>query len=119
MRSSLATSKTTASFEEITFSNMFVMEALVEQLGEKGLIDRERLTKRVRELTRETRLVPALTPIEQAIAVSATEAMLTSSHFVLDLLMDLLFDKGFLSLNEIDDLKTKLSKRVKLLLRNH
>lgn len=46
--------RTTVSFEELAYSNMIVVEALVELLTEKGLLSRKEIKERVKKLKRET-----------------------------------------------------------------
>jgi len=46
--------RTTVSFEELAYSNMIVVEALVELLTEKGLLSRLEIEERVKKLKRET-----------------------------------------------------------------
>lgn len=48
------TGRTTVSFEELAYSNMIVVEALVELLTEKGLLSRAEIEERVKKLKRET-----------------------------------------------------------------
>jgi len=44
------TERVKVSFEELAYSNMIVVEALVELLTEKGLLDRSEITERVKKL---------------------------------------------------------------------
>lgn len=44
------------SFEELAYSNMIVVEALVELLTEKGLLNRPEIEKRVKELKASTKV---------------------------------------------------------------
>lgn len=51
-----ATKRTTVSFEELAYSNMIVVEALVELLTEKGLLNRPEIEERVKKLRQETNM---------------------------------------------------------------
>lgn len=44
----------TVSFEELAYSNMMVVEALVELLTEKGVLTRVEIEERIRKLKKET-----------------------------------------------------------------
>lgn len=48
------TGRLSASFEELALSNMILVEALVELVVEKGMLNREELKKRVEKLRAET-----------------------------------------------------------------
>lgn len=50
------TGKVTVSFEELAYTNMIVVEALVEMLTEKGLLDRLEMQERVKKLRQETKV---------------------------------------------------------------
>lgn len=54
MRHDAESLRTTVSFEELAYSNMIVVEALVELLTEKGLLSRAEIEERVKKLKRET-----------------------------------------------------------------
>jgi len=51
------TGRIKVSFEELAYSNMIVVEALVELLTEKGLLDRAEITERVRKLKGSGRII--------------------------------------------------------------
>ncbi|HXQ25788.1 MAG TPA: hypothetical protein VN822_05205 [Candidatus Acidoferrales bacterium] len=44
----------TASFEEMAYSNMIVVESLVQLLVEKGLLDQAEIIERVKEVRAKT-----------------------------------------------------------------
>jgi hypothetical protein len=46
--------KATASFEQIAYSNMLIVQALVELLSEKGLLQQQEVLDRVKKLKQET-----------------------------------------------------------------
>lgn len=46
----------TVSFEELAYSNMLTLNALIELLDEKGLIGEEDILERVKRLQAETQL---------------------------------------------------------------
>jgi hypothetical protein len=104
-----------ASFEEITYSNMIIVEALVDQLSKKGLIERGQLTERIKELGAQTRIGPAAVPVERVTV--ARSDLISSNHVVLELLLDLLLDKGFLMPDDVSELKTRLLERINTLRR--
>lgn len=54
MRQDPDSARMTVSFEELAYSNMIVVEALVELLTEKGLLSRAEIEERVKKLRRET-----------------------------------------------------------------
>ncbi len=43
-----------ATFEELAYSNMLTLNALVELLSEKGLVGKEEVSERVKKLQAET-----------------------------------------------------------------
>jgi hypothetical protein len=45
----------TVSFEELAYSNMLTLNALVELLTEKGLLSKQEVLERVKQLRRKTR----------------------------------------------------------------
>jgi hypothetical protein len=44
-----------ASFEELAYSNMMIVQALVELLAEKGVLTQKEVMERVQRLNRETK----------------------------------------------------------------
>lgn len=46
----------TVSFEELAYSNMLTLNALVELLAEKGLITKQEVLERVKQLQAQTQL---------------------------------------------------------------
>lgn len=48
--------KVTVSFEELAYTNMVVVEALVELLTENGLLGRLEIEERVKRLRQETKV---------------------------------------------------------------
>ncbi len=48
-------SRLTATFEEVAYTNMIVVEALVELLTEKDILSRAEITERVKKLKQDTR----------------------------------------------------------------
>lgn len=51
----LQSSRVVASFEQVTLSNLVLLEALVELLIEKNLLTRDEIMERVKKLNAETR----------------------------------------------------------------
>ncbi len=56
MRDDPKSGKVTVSFEELAYTNMIVVEALVELLVEKNLLDRAAMAERVKKLKEETKV---------------------------------------------------------------
>lgn len=56
MKEDQKTGKVTVSFEELAYTNMIVVEALVELLTEKGLLSRLEMEERVKKLRQETKV---------------------------------------------------------------
>ena len=54
MRENHKAGRPTASFEELAYSNMLIVQALVELLAEKGLLSNAEMMERVKKLRRET-----------------------------------------------------------------
>jgi hypothetical protein len=50
------TGKVTATIEEITYYNMFTMEAILELLAEKGILTGEEVKQRIKKLKSEAPL---------------------------------------------------------------
>jgi hypothetical protein len=50
------TSGDSVSFEELAYSNMLVVQALVELLAEKGLLSQQEILSRVQKLKQETKV---------------------------------------------------------------
>lgn len=50
MQEDAKTGRMKVSFEELAYSNMIVVEALVELLTEKGMLDHSEITERVKKL---------------------------------------------------------------------
>jgi hypothetical protein len=57
----MSADRKSASFEEIAVSNMLMLEALIEQLSQKGLVDRQGILRRVQELRKEISATPSST----------------------------------------------------------
>src|SRR5271168_1032872 len=107
----------TASFEELAYSNMLIVQALVELLGEKGLLENAEVMERVKKLRRETHLTfprgselrhdnfadPKNTPV----VVSAGD-LISANMVVVETLLALFVDKGFLTRDELEELVVEL-----------
>ncbi len=50
------TGRVTVTIEELTYSNMFMVEALFELLAEKGILNGVEVKQRVKKLQAETKL---------------------------------------------------------------
>jgi hypothetical protein len=46
--------RATVSFEELAYSNMLIVQALVELLAEKGVLTQKEVTERIQKLKKET-----------------------------------------------------------------
>jgi hypothetical protein len=102
------------SFEELGHSNALIVEALVGLLAEKGVITREDLIGRVKQLRRETKVQSTGGPADQVVVTRAD--LISSNSFVAELLLDLLVEKGFLNAEEMVELKTRMKDRTRKLL---
>jgi len=56
MQEALKTGRMKLSFEELAYTNMIVVEALVELLAETGVLDRGELEKRIKTLKQDTKV---------------------------------------------------------------
>jgi hypothetical protein len=104
-----------ASFEELVHSNMLVNEALVGLLTKKGVFSRQEVINRIKKLRTETRVDRPI--IRTGVVITSREDLVASNRFVVDLLLDLLVEKGFLTEDEMMVLMAKLKQRTKDLLR--
>lgn len=110
----------TASFEQIAYSNMLVVQALVELLVEKGALTNQELLDRIQKLKHQTRVNLAAignegTAVPGArVALVALEDLVSANMIAVEALLALLVDKAFLTEAEMEellgDLKRKASK---------
>jgi len=56
MQEDMKSGRVTVSFEELAYTNMIVVEALVELLAEKGLLSRLEIEQRVKKVRQETKV---------------------------------------------------------------
>ncbi len=56
MGQNVKTGKVTATLQEISYSNMFLVEAIFELLAEGGILTGEEVLERIKKLKSETRL---------------------------------------------------------------
>lgn len=56
MKDDPATGRTQVSFEELAYSNLVVVEALVQLLKEKGVLTHEEVVKKVQEVKATTKM---------------------------------------------------------------
>jgi len=110
----------TVSFEELAYSNMLIVQALVELLGEKGILGNAEVVERVKRFRRETRhTLPkasgrgqAFPPDPRGTAVVVTAGDLISANMVMvETLLALLVDKGFLTRTELGELLAELREK--------
>jgi len=110
----------TVSFEELAYSNMMIVQALVELLAEKGLVSTKEMTERVKRLRRETRVsFPKETEPRQAPAsdLKATPVVVTAGDLVsanmviVESLLALLVDKALLTQDELEQLVAELKQK--------
>jgi len=109
--------RSTASFEELAYSNMLIVQALVELLGEKGLLGSAEVMERVKKLRRETRLTfprdgelrhdSLADPKNTPVVVSAGD-LISANMVVVETLLALFVDKGFLTRDELEELVVEL-----------
>jgi hypothetical protein len=112
--------RVTASFEQIAYSNMLVVEALVELLVEKGALTNQELLDRIQKLKHQTRVNLAAQGNEgmaapgERVALVAVEDLVSANMIAVEALLALLVDKAFLTEAEMEellgDLKRKASK---------
>ncbi len=110
----------TASFEQIAYSNMLVVQALVELLVEKGALTNQELLDRIQKLKHQTRVNLVSTGNEGTavpgarVALVALEDLVSANMIAVEALLALLVDKAFLTEAEMEellgDLKRKASK---------
>jgi hypothetical protein len=104
----------TASFEEITFSNMLIVQALVELLAEKCVISNQEVLGRVQRLRRETKVNKADVPEREASVVRVTiEDLIASNTFAVEALLAILVDKAFLTEAGMRDLLVDLRDKAR------
>ncbi len=114
----------TASFEQIAYSNMLVVQALVELLVEKGALTNQELLDRIQKLKPETRVNLAATGNEGTgvpgarVALVAVEDLVSANMIAVEALLALLVDKAFLTEAEMEELLGELKRKAsKTLLR--
>jgi hypothetical protein len=104
------------SFEELARANTLINEALIRLLVEKHIISSEEIDGRVKLLNAETRFeLPP--PTARNEIVVTREDLISSNSFVVELLLDLLVEKDFLTTEEMLELKARMEQRAKTLLR--
>jgi hypothetical protein len=120
MREDPKSGQPAASFEELAYSNMLIVQALVELLGEKGLLENAEVMERVKKLRRETRLTfPRGSELRHdnvadskntPVVVSASD-LISANMVVAETLLALFVDKGFLTRNELEELVAELREK--------
>jgi hypothetical protein len=112
----------TVSFEELAYSNMLVVQALVELLSEKGIVSTAQVTDRVKQLKQETKVSFPRPPEQERAAGSdpmATPVVVTAGDLVsanmviVESLLALLVDKALLTQDELEQLLSELKQRSK------
>src|ERR1700683_2192489 len=98
----------TTSVEELAHSNMLVNEALIRVLIEKHIILPEEVISRISLLKSESQFAP---PEGRNQIVVTREDLISSNSLVVELLLDLLVEKDFLTMQEILELKTRMKER--------
>ena len=104
-----------ASFEEIVYSNMLMLEALVGELSDKGAIDRDNIIRRIQDLRKQVGVFPKIDAPDQ-ITLSRSD-LVGANSIMAELLVDLLVDKGLLTSEELEEVLSKLKAKTKDLLR--
>jgi len=107
------------SFEELAYSNMLIVQALVELLAEKGIVSTAQVMERVKRLKQETKVsFPKATEPRQAASdpmatpVVVTAGDLVSANLVIvESLLALLVDKALLTQDELEQLVSELKQR--------
>ena len=112
----------TVSFEELAYSNMLIVQSLVELLAEKGIVNTAQVTERVKQLRQETKVsFPKKSDSRQAAAsdpmampVVVTVGDLVSANMVIvESLLALLVDKALLTQDELEELVGELRSKAK------
>jgi len=111
----------TVSFEELAYSNMLIIQALVEILTEKGLVGTKELTERVKRLRHESAVSPPKPPEPERTGASddpmATPVVVTAGDLVsanmviVESLLALLVDKALLTQSELEQLIAELKQK--------
>lgn len=109
----------TVSFEELAYSNMLMVHALVELLAEKGIVSTAQVTERVKRLKEETKVsVPrspeprhgATDPKATPVVVTAGD-LVSANMVIVESLLALLVDKALLTQDELEQLVAELRQR--------
>lgn len=108
----------TVSFDELAYSNMLVVQALVELLAEKSLLSSDEVRDRVQRLRRETQ-VHATSVTSQAapeaqvprMAVVTIEDLVSANMVAVEALLALLVEKAFLTRTEMEELIAELKRK--------
>jgi hypothetical protein len=110
-------------FEELVYSNMILVQALVDELVAKGLIDHQTVLARVRKLKKEAGSLRFLGPDEapaqavhrprdRMVSVSFDD-LVSANKITLEMLMAILVDKGFLTQAELEELKADFREKMR------
>lgn len=110
----------TVSFEELAYSNTLIVQALVELLTEKGLLGNAEVMERVRKLRRETRATyprgsergqESLADRKNAPVVVSASDLISGNMVMVEMLLALFVDKGFLTQAELQQLVAELREK--------
>lgn len=107
----------TLSFEELAYSNMLIVRALVELLSEEGLLGNADVMQRVKKLRRETRftfprnserrLDGSADSKNTAVVVTAGD-LISANMVIVETLLALFVDKGSVTQVELEELVVQL-----------
>jgi hypothetical protein len=109
----------TASFEELAYSNMLIVQALVELLAEKGIVSTAQVTERVKRLKQEAKVSfprppeprqAASDPMTAPVVVTAGD-LVSANMVIVESLLALLVDKALLTQDELEQLVSELKQR--------
>jgi len=113
-------SRPTVSFEELAYSNMLIVQALVELLAERGVLASADVAERVKKLRRETTISfprgsergqDGLNDLKDTpVAVTARD-LISANMVVVETQLALFVDKGFLTQAELEQLVGELRER--------
>jgi hypothetical protein len=105
------------SLEELVQSNILIVQALVEVLGEKGVIDQADVLRRIEKLKHETTFTKSpqhATPEPSAdtrTMVVSVDDLIASNMMAVEALLAILVDKAFLTQGEVNELMADLRKK--------
>ena len=116
------TKRQRVSFEELAYSNMLIVQALVELLSERGLLDKAEILQRVEKLKQETSFTKSSQTTAEPIAdprtvIVSIDDLISSNKLVVEMLLAILVDKAFLTHEEMEELLADFRKKAAVRMR--